>query len=280
MHRLRLIAEQLWLPVVLLLVWWFASASSTSLYLPPLAKIWGALLRAVGDGTLWTNLGYSLGNLGLGLLIGCCIGIVLGCAIGEAELLREALNPVLQFWRSIPMSAVIPVVVGLLGIGTQPKVFMIAFAVVWPVLLNTIDGVRSISPQTRDLVKAYRIPAFLGFLRVTLPAASPQIVAGVRIALSVGITVMVVSEFFASTTGLGFFILRSSNGFDLASTWAGTLVAGLLGYAISLAFGLIERAALRWYFDSAASADEGRRPSTRGTLTTRSIRTIRGRASA
>lgn len=250
---LRLL-ERLWLVVALFAIWWFASANTTSVYFPALSRIWDALRRGVTDGTIRSDLAYSLTNIVLGLLLAAVVGAALGIAVGELEGLRRVLDPFLQFVRSVPQSALIPIVIGALGIGQAPKIYMIAFACVWPVLLNAIDGVRAISPEVRDMAKAYRIPRRLWLRRMVLPAAMPQIVAGIRVALAVGIVVMVVSEIFSATQGIGHFINNAGSVFDIPSAWAGTLVVGALGYVLSIAFVLVEKATLGWYFKSAGAA--------------------------
>jgi sulfonate transport system permease protein len=119
------------------------------------------------------------------------------------------------------------------------------------------------------MARAYRIPRMLRLRKVVLPAALPQIVAGVRVALAVGVVVMVVSEIFSSTKGLGHSINTAGSVFDVASAWAGTLLVGVLGYLLSVLFVLLEKVILRWYFESAALSGSG------GAKTGRSVRKVR-----
>jgi sulfonate transport system permease protein len=144
----------------------------------------------------------------------------------------------------------VPMIIGVFGMGQGPKMGTIAFACMWPILLNTIDGVLGVEPTIRKFSKVYRIPPMLHFRRVVLPSALPQIVAGIRVAMPIGITVMVVSEMFASIEGLGFYILNSSATFQVPETWAGALLVGVIGYIISMLFILVERRVLRWYHAS------------------------------
>lgn len=256
-RRLGRVAEQLWLPVVLTAIWWFLSAGSTSLYFPPLSRIWDALVTGFTSGTMLSDLLFSLTNIVAGLAIGTVVAIAVGLVVGQVEMARQVLDPLLQFARSVPQSALIPIVIGALGIGQAPKIYMIAFACSWPVLLNTIDGVRSISPEVWAMSRAYRIPPVLRLRKVVLPAALPQIVAGVRVSLAVGVVVMVVSEIFSSMEGLGHSIHLAGSVFDVPSAWAGTLLVGVLGYVLSMLFVLFERVLLRWYFESAALSGSG-----------------------
>ncbi|MQA08978.1 MAG: ABC transporter permease subunit [Pseudonocardiaceae bacterium] len=263
---LRLL-ERLWLVAVLAAGWWFVSADSTSVYFPALSAIWDALVSGITSGTIRTDVTYSLTNIVLGLVLATIVGTALGILIGELERLRQVLDPFLQFVRSVPQSALIPIVIGALGIGQAPKIYMIAFACVWPVLLNTIDGVRAIAPEVRDMAKAYQIPHSLRLRRMVLPAAMPQIMAGVRVSLAVGVVVMVVSEIFSATVGIGHFINTAGSVFDISAAWAGTLVVGALGYLLSLAFIVVEKAMLGWYFKSAGASSGGATTRTRGKAT-------------
>ncbi|GGH42347.1 ABC transporter permease [Microbacterium album] len=254
MDILRKAVEKTWLVIALVLLWWFASAGSTNVFFPPLSVILETLWRDLANGLLLGYLAFSLTNLALGLLFALVIGIGAGLLIGEIRWLREALAPFVDFARSVPQAAIVPLIVGTFGLGAGPKIYTIAFACVFPILLNTIDGVRGIEPTIRRFGKVYRISPARYFRRVVLPGAMPQIFAGIRVALPIGITVMVVSELYAANRGVGFYILNSSSTFQLAQTWAGAVLVGVVGYAIALLFFRIERIPLRWYFTSGAMA--------------------------
>ncbi|NKX54212.1 ABC transporter permease [Arthrobacter mobilis] len=244
--------ERSWLIAVVFILWWVLSARSTNFFVPSLQEILAVLARDLSSGVIPDGAAYSLTNLAAGLLLAVAVGIVLGLILGEANRLRQVVDPVIHFFRSVPQAALVPLIIGAFGMGQGPKIYTIAFACMWPVLLNTIDGVLGVEPTVRRFAKVYRIPPGLYFRRVVLPAALPQIVAGVRVALPIGITVMVVSELFAATRGLGFYILNSSATFQVPETWAGALFVGVIGYILSVAFVLCERRILRWYIKSGA----------------------------
>ena len=246
------VLERIWLVVVLFLLWWFISATSTNIFVPSLASILSRLGRDLTNGVIAQGAAYSLTNLALGLLIATTVGIVVGLALGETRRLREIVDPIIHFFRSVPQAALVPLIIGSFGIGQGPKIGTIAFACVWPVLLNTMDGVLGLEPTVRKFSRVYRIPRGLHFRRIVLPAALPQIVAGLRVALPIGITVMVVSELFAANRGLGFYILNSSATFHIPETWAGALLVGVIGYILSMLFIIFERRLLAWYFKSGA----------------------------
>lgn len=241
-----------WLIVVLFALWWVLSAGSTNFFIPPLQTILEVLARDLTNGVILSGAVYSLTNLFVGLMVAAILGIGLGLLLGEVRWLRGTVDPILHFFRSIPQAALVPMIIGVFGIGQSPKMGTIAFACLWPILLNTIDGVLGVDPTVRKFSRVYRIPKNMHFRRVVLPAAMPQISAGIGVALPIGITVMVVSEMFASVEGLGYYILNSSATFNVPETWAGALLVGVIGYIISLFYGVIEKRTLAWYYASGA----------------------------
>lgn len=241
-----------WLPIVLIAAWWVLSAGSTNPYVPSFQAILDVLIRDLGDGTLAVAAGWTLLNLSLGLAFAVVVGVSVGVLLGEWEAAREVIGPIVDFARSVPQVALVPLIIGALGIGIWPKVLIIAIACLWPIMLNTIDGVRGVEPVARSMSKIYRIPRVLHFRRVVLPAAAPQILAGVRVSLGIGVAVMVVAELFGSDRGLGYYILNSAQTFQFPKAWAGALLVGVIGYLLTLVFAIFERSTLRWYFSSGA----------------------------
>lgn len=251
MTQYRLLLLRSWLPVLIFAAWWLATMNSTAIYFPPLEVILATLLRDLAHGPLLDYLAFSLTNLAAGLAAAVVLGIGFGLLLGTVAPLRDAINPFLQFIRSVPQVALVPLIIGAMGIGALPKIWSIAFACIWPILLNTIDGVRAMDPAQNDLMRAFRLRARVRLWNVLLPAAAPQIVAGTRIALSIGVVVMVVSEIYGADSGVGYYILHAGRSFAVAETWAGTILVGLLGYVLNTLFVLFERHLLAWYFASA-----------------------------
>jgi ABC-type nitrate/sulfonate/bicarbonate transport system permease component len=256
-------ARQVWLPALLIGAWWFLSAGSKSFYFPPLSEILAALWQDIVSGPLLGYMAVSLGNLAMGLAIAIVLGVAFGLLIGEVDTLRKVTSPTLNFFRAVPPASIVPIVIIALGVGAAPKVFIIALGCFWPILLNTIDGVRGTSPAVRETARAYRIPALLVIFRVALPAATPQIMAGIRVALAVALVLMVISEFFGADSGIGFYITEASTRFATRQAWAGTIFVGILGYLLSAGFLIVERRILAWYFQ------DTRRLARRGTPVSR-----------
>lgn len=246
-RRVHATALELWLPVALVALWWLLSENSTSLFFPPLRDILAQVRSAFLSSNAETNLLPSLVHLLAGFAVASAAGVVLGVLLGLNRWVRAAADPMVHFLRALPPPALLPFAIIAFGIGSAMKIWVIAFTAFFPILLNTIDGVRSRDPVTVDVARAYRIRPWRRLTSIVVPGAMPQIFAGLRVGLQTALLLMVVSELVASTGGIGFVILQSQQLFATSTMWAGIVVLGVLGYVLNGLFGLAERRALRWY---------------------------------
>lgn len=249
---------QAWLPIALIVLWFVVSSQSTSVFWPPLTTILGAFGEWAASGTMWSSLAYSFGNYLFALILASIVGIAIGTAIGLMPRVGQVLSPFLDFFRTLPIVVFVPIVILTLGVGRGPKVFLIFLACVWPILLNAIEGVRSIQPSVFETSRAYRIPLALRIRRLVLPGAAPQIAIGLRLAISIGIVMLVVSEMYGSTEGVGHFILQSGQRFQLPQTWAGTLLIGVIGWLFTALYMFGEHRVLAWTRQDAETRRAGR----------------------
>jgi ABC-type nitrate/sulfonate/bicarbonate transport system permease component len=237
--------------VALLAMW---AARQGGYYYPPLDDV----LAAFGDTWLFERVGSdvvpSVVRMAIGFTIGSVAGVTLGLPLGLMPRLRSAVTPIMEFSRAIPPPALLPAAIVAVGVGDDMKVLLIAFVCLWPVLLNTIDGAAGLDPTLRDTVRAYGVGRRDRLLSVVLPAAAPQIFVGIRLAVSLALIVMVISEMVASTNGIGHFILYSQRSFAIAEMWSGVLLLGILGYTLNALVASIERRTLRWHRGAHASA--------------------------
>ncbi|MFE7708831.1 ABC transporter permease [Streptomyces sp. NPDC057486] len=245
-RRTKSVLAETWLPAVLLLLWWALSANSTSLYFSPLSDIVHQLYDVVTT-RFGSDILPSLRNFALGLAIATIAGIALGLLCGMIEALYRAFQPLLEFLRAIPGVAILPVALFMFGIGTSMKVAVIAFGAFWPILLNTVDGVRGVDTLIKDVARSYHLRRRDRLFRVVLPAASPQILAGVRISVSLGVILIVASEYIASTEGIGYIELQSARQYQMSVMWAALLLLGILGYVVNVAFRIVEARLLTWH---------------------------------
>ena len=252
-RRLYLVIEIL-APLVLLAIWWAFSAGSTDPYFPALSKIVERFREIWLFSRFQSDALPSLIRMFAGYGIAAAIGIPLGVVLGLAPRLHEAVSPVLEFFRAIPPPALIPFGIVVLGVGDAMKIFIIVAVCLFPILLNAVDGVRSVNPGLVEAARAYQVGRRDRLVHVVLPAAMPQIFAGLRTGLSLALILMVISEMVASTSGIGYFVLQSQRTFAIAEMWAGILLLGILGYLLNLVFALVERRVLRWHRASRGAA--------------------------
>jgi ABC-type nitrate/sulfonate/bicarbonate transport system permease component len=245
---MRKVAVALWLPAVLICGWWILSADSTSVYFPPLSDILRRLQEQWFFAEFGSDLLPSLRTMLLGFLIAVVVGILAGTLFGLVPILNQTFLPLASFLRSIPPVMLLPPAVILFGFGDGMRIGVVAFGAVWPTLLNTIDGVRSFDQGFRDVLQSYRIPRFRQILFVVLPNAMPQILSGVGTSLQFSLIMLVVSESVAATHGIGFKVMQAQRSFDSLGTWAGTLLLGIVGILLGLAFELFRHRAIRWFF--------------------------------
>ena len=242
------VAAEIAVPVALLVGWQVWTIQAQSQYFPRLSTILVEFREMWLFAEFGTHVVPSLERILLGFGIAVVVGVALGIPLGLSRWGRLAAMPHIEFWRAIPPPALLPISVVLLhSIGNVQKVSFIAFFCVFPILLNTIDGVRGIDPTLVDTARSYGIRGFARIRRIVLPAAMPQIAAGMRISLALAVIIMVVAEYFSSTSGVGYVLLISKNTFEMGPMWATIVLIGLLGYLLSLLFALAERYFLAWH---------------------------------
>ncbi|MFF3503822.1 ABC transporter permease [Streptomyces sp. NPDC003247] len=246
------------LPAVLVAVWWAASAHSTDVYWPPLRTILETFPDVWTGERLRADVLPSVLRLAGGYALAAVAGVALGTVIGSYRRVRAVCEPVLEFLRAVPPPVLVPVIMLFAGIGDTMKVVVIAAGCVWPVLLNTVEGVRAVDPVMAETARSYGITGVARLRDLVLRSASPQIFAGLRQALSIGIILMVISEMFAASNGLGFTIVQFQRGFAIPDMWTGILLLGLLGFVLSVLFQLVERRMLGWYHGLRAATRRSR----------------------
>jgi ABC-type nitrate/sulfonate/bicarbonate transport system permease component len=235
------------LPVAVFATWWFWSLDSTSVYFPPLSRSVKNFFDAWFFDQFFTDLVPSVWRFVSGLVLGTVLGIVCGTLMGLLPRLRRDLSPMTEFVRAIPTAGLVPPVLLIFGTGYRMETVLIAIAVFFPILISTTDGVRGVDPVNIEVARCYGLSPWQRLWRVILPAATPQILAGARISLSIGLAAMVIANMVASGAGLGHFIIDAKTRFNLSAMWAGLLMIGVLGSAANAAFLLLQARLLAWH---------------------------------
>lgn len=253
--RVGRVVLQLILPIALVWAWWWTSRDSTSYFWPPLSDVIASIREDWLFDQFMTDLVPSLVRFTLGYLLAVIAGIAAGTLIGLLPRLRRATTPVTEFVRAIPPPLLLPFAIVTLGVGDLSKVIVIALGAVWPVLLNTVDGVRGVDRLTVDMARSFGLGPWRRVFNVILPGASPQITVGMRIGLAVALILMIISEMVGSTNGLGFRVLDAQRSFDSAGTYGGVIVIGVVGLIVNAGFLAAEARIMRWYRGSRGLVD-------------------------
>ena len=238
--------------IILLLGFWQFSA----LYImdtptwPPVSRIFVAWYENIADGTIIKHLLATLWRQMLGYGLAVVLGIGLGLAIGYYRIVYNLLEPLIEVFRPIPGPAYLPVLVLFVGIGHEMKVVLILVASFFPILLNTYSGVRSIDPVQFDTARTLGLTTLQTLREVVLPAASPQILTGMRISLAISLILAILSEMIVSNDGLGYFTLLAERTFKVPDMYAGIFTLALFGYVLNRLFLMGEARLIRWHQES------------------------------
>jgi sulfonate transport system permease protein len=235
-------------PLVLLAIWQLAVSAGhlAGDVLPSPASVWSTAVHLTANGTLQSALLISLRRVALGLLLGVTIGTGLALVAGLSLVGERVIDPVMHMFRTMPVLALLPLFVLWFGIGETAKVYLIGWAVIFPIYINLYAGVRSVDAK---LVEAGAVLGLtrLGQIRyVILPGALPQFLTGLRLALGVSWLVLVAAEEINATSGLGYLITNAQNLLQTNVIFVGLIVYSLLGLATDILVRLIERFTLSW----------------------------------
>ncbi|MEB0205641.1 ABC transporter permease [Pseudomonas sp. CCC3.1] len=220
----------------LLLLWWlgievFGSAQGLSARFSPQATF-ASLIELLGSAQLYDNVWVSLKRIVFSLLLALLIGVPLGLLIGGSRNLEAATTPAFQFLRMISPLSWMPVVVMLMGVGDQPIYFLLTFAAVWPIVLNTIAGVRQLDPRWLQLSRSLSATRWETMRRVILPGVLGHVLTGVRLSIGILWIVLVPCEMLGVSAGLGYFILDTRDRLAYSELMAMVVLIGLLGFAL------------------------------------------------
>ena len=241
--------------VVLVGLWQWAASGASSVFFPApldIAKqahrmfLTGPASELYMTRAVTVDISQTLWRLLLGFAIGSLVGVVIGIAVGRSRSTREFADPIIEFLRSVPATATLPLFIILLGGDDAMRVAFIAYGVSWFVLINTAAGVSAIHATPLALGQVFRMPAWKVLLRIILPAASPKIFAGLRISLTGALLLAVVSEFMLATNGIGYQLIQSQTRFAIKDMWAWMLVLALLGFALNAVLEAVEHRFLAW----------------------------------
>ena len=234
-----------------LAVWQLWAGAEDSFLVPTASEVGERAWDVWPTSEFLSEVGRSMKRYAAGFAIAAAIGIALGLLVGASRAARRTLDPFLECLRAVPAIAIVPAAILILGLGDASRIAVIAFGLCFPILVNTAEGVRAIPLEVRDTASMLHVGRVERVLRIYLPAALPSIMAGLRIAVSLGLVLVIVSEFVGETNGMGYYLIIQQSEFDYPELYAGILFLGVLGYALNRLFLVVERRVLAWHYGAA-----------------------------
>lgn len=223
-------------------LWWVESPNW-----PPVTAIVVAFFNGLASGEMLQVFGSSMWRMLVGYLAGAIVGVSIGLLMARQRWIDAALTPLIELLRPIPMPAIIPPLILLLGIDHTMKIFAVAFATFFPVLVNTAGGVRSVDRTLLDVARTFQQGGSRTVFRVILPAAMPYIFAGLRTSLALALIVTVVAEMIAGSEGIGYYVITMQYAMRAADMYAAIFALAAVGYTLNFITLQVERRVLHWY---------------------------------
>jgi len=216
-------------------------------YFPPASEVMVELVRLVASGELAAHAAATLRRFAEGYAIAAVAAVSAGLCLGLWRPLYNLFEPLIELLRPMPSPATIPIAILFFGIGNEMKVAVTVYACSWPILLNTIDGVRSVDRLLFATAATFRLSGWARFWKVVLPAASPQIVTGLRVSLAIALILVTTSEMVVSNDGLGYYVLESQRAFRMPQMYAAVVALGIIGYALNRLFQALDHWVMAWH---------------------------------
>ena len=252
--RLKVVLLAIAFPIVLLAIWHLSTAGRPGSLIPPPYDVWQELrdlaIGGVNDdaysGTLYAHLLASVSRVYGGFALALVVALPLGMLIGRVPLIRQLVDPTIQILRPVPVTAWLPLAMIIFGVGPRSAVFLVFLGAFYPMLVNTIFGVRSVEPRLFEAAAMLGCRGSAQFFRVVLPAALPSIFTGMRLGLGFAWVVIVVGEMTGVQTGLGAIIMEARELSRTEIVISGMIVIGVFGFLSDQLIMLIGRRLLAW----------------------------------
>lgn len=224
---------------------------------PAPSAIWRALLAERGD--LWANTIPTLETAVIGFVVSLALGLSLALAMRYSRVMERALLPVVITSQTIPLIALAPVLVVVLGFGMLPKLIIVALVCFFPITMNAVDGFAGVDPEVIALMRTMGASRLQCFREVEWPSALPAIFSGAKVAVTFCVVGALWGELVGSSAGLGYLINQQENGFDTAGMFASIIVLALMGVMLFVVVAMLERLAVPWHHDDRRSLSWGQK---------------------
>ena len=244
----RALLESAGLLVLIVALWWLASHLQwvSKVFLPTPEAAAAALVEGLSGGELAAFTGATVSRMLMGWLLASVLGVGLGALIGSSATARAWVGPTLEFVRPLPASAIMPLAISIFGLSSNMVLAVVGFGAMWPVLLATVHGLAQVHVRLREVSAGLQLSPLDFVVKIGLPNALPDILAGMRLSLTVALIVTVVGEMIASQAGLGQAILLAARSFRASELFAGVALLGAIGFASNSLLAVLERRFLMW----------------------------------
>ncbi len=216
-------------------------------FLPPFSKVIATFFKLIFTIEMWEHIYNTLLRCFAGYILATVVGVPIGLIMGRSSKIYYLLEPSAEILRPIPSAAIIPVAILFLGIDNTMKIFVITFACLWPILINTIDGVHAIDKILLETAQTFKLSKKKLLTEIVFPASLPGIITGMRISLAIALILAVTVEMIAGNNGIGFFILESERTFLFPEMYAAVILIGSLGYLVNHLFVLGLNRTIKWH---------------------------------
>lgn len=236
------------IPMLIIAFWQLGSSLNLidSTVLPGPISVIQTMIDSLASGKLERNMAISMYRAVSGFVIGGSIGFILALASGLSKTMRLLLDSSVQMLRNIPHLALIPLLIIWLGVGEASKIALVAVGVLFPIYINTFHGLTTVDPELIEMGRSYQLSKWQLFTKILLPGALPSILVGVRYALGVMWTTLIVSETIASSSGIGYMSTNAQNFMDMATIIMCIVIYALLGKLSDVVAKSLENSLLTW----------------------------------
>lgn len=225
-----------WATVLAVLALWQVLVGAGVLdyeYLPSPTEIVSALADEVGNGELFSAAVYTIGIALLASLIAVVIGVAVGAAVGLVRPVHDNTMASLDVFRTLPVVALMPVALLIWGAGSKTEIIVASYAAVWPMVINTAGGVRTVHPRLQEVGRMLRFTRRQTLQKIILPAAIPSILVGARLAIVNALVIAIVAEMLISSKGLGWSLVQSQQALQPSTMWAYAMACGVVGFVFN-----------------------------------------------
>ncbi|GAA4431580.1 ABC transporter permease [Georgenia halophila] len=247
--RKRVVVRYLSLAVLLLAWELYGRSVNPVLFTYPVAIVQAAV-DMIADGTWQTAMWETTSVLAIGAVSGTVLGILVGLAAGRFWVAKEVVDIPINALYALPAVALIPVIVLWFGFGSSAKVFIVAFFVFFPVVINTTRGVQEVESELIEVTRSFCSPERAVWRDLLIPASLPYVFTGIKLAIGRGLVGVIVAEFFTAISGLGNLIVTSANTFQTARTFVPIVTLSLIGVGLTALLGVAERRLAPWRRDT------------------------------